>query len=155
MKATREVAFNKKALYDYEVVEKIESGIVLTGSEVKSMRLYKISLSDSHAAFGRDMGLYLFNVHIPEYKMATNMSHEAKRTRKLLLRKKQLKKLVGTLKRTGYTLIPLSIFFNERGWAKVSIAVAKGKKEYDKRELIKEREWNRDKARLLKNMKDD
>lgn len=147
----KDIGFNRRANYDYEIVEKIEAGIVLVGSEVKSLRNCKINLGDSYAGLSTDNEVILYQMNIPQYKLANRLNHEPKRNRKLLLKKKQIVKLIGQLKKNGLTLIPLSIYFNDRGFVKISLGLGKGKKQYDKRETIKQREWNRDKARILKN----
>lgn len=147
----KEIGYNKKAHYDYEILEKFEAGIVLQGSEVKSLRNHKVNLIDAYAGLSKSCEVFLYQMHIPEYSLANRMNHDPKRARKLLLRKKQILKLIGQLKKSGYTLIPISIYFNEKGFVKVSIGLGKGKKTIDKRETIKEREWNREKSRVLKN----
>jgi SsrA-binding protein len=149
--AYKEVGYNRRAHYDYEILEKIEAGIVLCGSEVKSLRTHKVSLTDAYAGLSKSGEVFLYQMHIPEYALANRANHEPKRTRKLLLRKGQISKLIGQLKKGGFTLIPVSIYFNEKGFVKVSIGLGKGKKNIDKRETIKEREWNREKSRILKN----
>jgi SsrA-binding protein len=146
----REVGFNRRANYDYEILEKIEAGVVLRGSEVKSLRMHRVSLADSYAGLSRDGEVFLYQMHIPEYALACRTNHEPKRARKLLLRKRQISRLVGQLKKGGLTLVPISIYFNEKGFIKISMGLGKGKKTVDKREAIKEREWNREKLRLLK-----
>jgi SsrA-binding protein len=147
----KEVGCNRRARYDYEILEKMEAGIVLRGSEVKSLRTHKVSLTDAYAGLSKGCEVFIYQMHIPEYTLANRMNHDPKRTRKLLLRKKQIIKLIGQLKKGGFTLIPLNIYFNEKGFVKISLGLGKGKKNVDKRETIKEREWNREKARLLKN----
>lgn len=151
MSTYKEIGYNKRANYDYEILEKIEAGIVLRGSEVKSLRNHKINLSDAYAGMSKDCEIFIYQMHIPEYSLANRMNHDPKRSRKLLLRKKQILKLIGQLKKGGYTLIPISIYFNEKGFVKLSIGLGKGKKNIDKRETIKQREWNREKSRILKN----
>jgi SsrA-binding protein len=127
----------------------MEVGIMLTGSEVKSLRLGRASITESYA--GDMQGeLYLFNANIPEYTQANIFNHEPKRPRKLLVRKRQMIKLLNAIQRKGLTLVALSIYFNEKGRAKVSLALAKGKNVVDKRETLKERDWNRDKSRILR-----
>ena len=143
------VANNRKAFHDYQVDEKLEAGLVLVGTEVKSLRNGRANLRDSYAG-EMDGELYLFNVHIPEYRGGNRFNHEAKRPRKLLLRKREVSRLLGAVQRKGYTLVPLSLYFNERGKAKVELGVAQGKKLYDKRQATKERDWNREKQRLLR-----
>lgn len=150
MATSKEIGYNKRANYDYEILEKMEAGIVLVGSEVKSLRSYRVNLTEAYAGLSRDNELFLYQMNIPKYALANNMNHEPKRTRKLLLHKKQLIRLIGQLKKGGISLIPLSIYFNEKGFVKVSLGLGKGKKSFDKRETIKQREWNREKARLLK-----
>ncbi len=147
---TRKIAAqNRRARFDYAILEEIEAGIILTGSEVKSLRSGRASIAESYA--GDMQGeLYLFNANIPEYTQANIFNHEPKRPRKLLLRKRQMVKLMNAIQRKGLTLIALSIYFNEKGRAKVSLGLAKGKNVADKRESIKERDWNRDKSRILR-----
>ncbi|MDR2766386.1 MAG: SsrA-binding protein SmpB [Holosporaceae bacterium] len=147
----REVGFNRRGCYDYEILEKIEAGIVLFGSEVKSLRQHRVTLADSYAAVSRNGEVFLHQMHIPEYSLANRRNHDPKRTRKLLLHKNQILRLVGQLKRGGYTMSPMSVYFNEKGFVKVSLGLGKGKTKVDKRETIKEREWNREKSRILKN----
>lgn len=146
----KEIGYNRRANYDYEILEKLEAGIVLVGSEVKSLRTHKVNLTEAYAGLSRDSELFLYQMNIPKYALANKMNHEPKRTRKLLLRKKQLLRLIGQLKKGGISLIPLKIYFNEKGFVKVSLGLGKGKKSFDKREAIKQREWNREKSRLLK-----
>jgi SsrA-binding protein len=146
----REIGFNRRANYDYEILEKIEAGVVLRGSEVKSMRMHRISLADAYAGLSANGEVFIYHMHIPEYAMANRMNHDPKRARKLLLRKRQISRLVGQLKKNGLTLVPISVYFNQKGFVKISIGLGKGKKNIDKRETIKEREWNRAKLRLLK-----
>lgn len=150
MSEVKEIGYNRRANYDYEILEKLEAGIVLVGSEVKSLRTYKVNLTEAYAGLSRNNELFLYQMNIPKYALANKMNHEPKRTRKLLLRKKQLIRLIGQLKKGGISLIPLSIYFNNKGFIKVSLGLGKGKKSFDKRETIKQREWNREKARLLK-----
>jgi SsrA-binding protein len=146
--ARRFAAQNRKARYDYFIDDKVEAGLVLTGTEVKSLRGGRASMSDAYAS--EDKGeLWLWNLHIPEYAPAQRFNHEPKRARKLLLHKKEINRLLGKVQRDGFTLIPLSIYFNDRGRAKCEIGLARGKKAHDKREAIKERDWNREKRRVL------
>ena len=146
----RLVAQNRKARHDYFIDDSLEAGIVLTGTEVKSLRGGRGNLQDSYA--GEMAGeLYLFNAHIPEYQLAGRFfQHEPKRPRKLLLHRRERDRLLGAVQREGVTLIPLSLYFNRRGIAKVDLGLARGKRKYDKRESAKERDWNREKARLLR-----
>jgi SsrA-binding protein len=147
--ARRFAAQNRKARHDYFIDDSVEAGLVLTGTEVKSLRGGRASMSDAYAS--EDKGeLWLWNLHIPEYAPAQRFNHEPKRARKLLLHKKQIGRLLGQVQREGYTLIPLSIYFNDRGRAKCELGVARGKKAHDKRETIKQRDWNREKQRLLR-----
>ena len=147
--STGRVAENRKARRDYEITETIEAGIVLTGSEVKSLRLGRASINEAYAA---DEGgrLVLVNSDIAAYTAARD-SHEPKRKRPLLLHKKESDRLVGLIKREGATVVPLALYFNDRGIAKVSLGLAKGRKKQDKREAIKKRDWDRQKARIIKN----
>ncbi len=142
-------ALNRRARYDYSIIDTVEAGIMLVGSEVKSLRKGSASIVESYA--GEMQGeLYLFNAHIPVYTAANRFNHEERRPRKLLVRSRQRVKLLGQIKRDGVTLIPLSVYFNDRGIAKVEIGLAKGKKKADKRETEKERDWQRDKARVMR-----
>lgn len=148
--STGTVAVNRRARFDYAIEEEIEAGIVLTGSEVKALRLGTVNLSDAYAG-PKDGDIYLFNVHIGEYANAPKaFQHESKRPRKLLLHKKEVNRLLGAVKREGLTLIPMSLYFNGRGIAKLKLGLAKGKKTVDKRESIKQRDWDRRKGRLLR-----
>ncbi len=146
----RIVAQNRRARFDYFIDENIEAGIVLAGSEVKSLREGKASIQESYAG---DMAgeLYLFNAHIPVYSHAGYQSHEPKRPRKLLVHKKERDRLLGAVKRQGVTLVPISLYFTPRGIAKVDIGLARGKHHYDKRETSKQRDWQREKARVMRN----
>ena len=139
---------NRKARYDYFIEEEIEAGIVLTGTEIKSIRLGKVNIGDSYAII-RNEEIYLLNTHISSYEKGNIFNHEENRTRKLLMHKSQIKKLNNKIVLEGYTLIPLKIYFKE-GRAKVLIGVCKGKKNYDKRESIKERDVNREIAKQYK-----
>lgn len=145
----RIVAQNRKARHDYFVVETIETGIVLQGSEVKSLREGKANIVDAHAMEHKGE-MWLLNAYIPEYKGANRFNHEPRRPRKLLLHRKQINKLIGKVKVSGMTLVALSIYFNEHNKAKVELALVKGKKAHDKRESEKERDWQREKGRLLR-----
>ena len=115
------------------------------------MRSNKVNLTDSYAGLTADNEVFLYQLGIPKYSMANLTNHEPKRNRKLLLKKREIQKLIGSLKKSGYSLIPLKIYFNEKGFVKISLGLGKGKKNIDKRETIKEREWNREKSRILKN----
>ncbi|WP_142846975.1 SsrA-binding protein SmpB [Telmatospirillum sp. J64-1] len=142
-------AQNRKARHDYSIDYTVDAGIMLVGTEVKSLRTGRANITESYAG-QQDGELYLFNAYIPEYQSNAAFGHETRRPRKLLVHRRELRKLLGAMSKEGMTLIPLSIFFNERGIAKVQLGVAKGKKAYDKRAAVKEREWNRDKARLMR-----
>ncbi|WP_114393472.1 SsrA-binding protein SmpB [Oleisolibacter albus] len=146
----RLAAQNRRARFDYFIEDTLEAGIMLHGTEVKSLRAGKASIAESYA--GEVNGeLFLVNAYIPEYEQAGQFfQHETKRPRKLLVRKRELVRLLNSVRREGMTLIPMSIYFNDRGKAKVEIGIAKGKKKGDKREAEKERDWQRDKARLMR-----
>ena len=143
------IAENRKARYNYEIKEKIQAGIILTGTEVKSLRLGKASISESYASETNGK-LFLINSNIPMYEAANNFNHEPTRQRELLVSKKERNKLLGLIKKEGVTLVPLYLYFNDKGFAKLDIGIAKGKKKEDKRESIKLRDWNRQKSRILK-----
>ena len=143
------IAENRKARYNYEIKEKIQAGIILTGTEVKSLRLGKASISESYAS-DTNGKLFLINSNIPMYEAANNFNHEPTRQRELLVSKKERNKLFGLIKKEGVTLVPLYLYFNNKGFAKLDIGIAKGKKKEDKRESIKLRDWNRQKSRILK-----
>ncbi len=145
----RLIAENRRARFDYELLDTFEAGIQLTGTEVKSLREGRASLGESYAGEMRG-DLWLFNVHIPEYGPANRFNHEPKRPRRLLLHRKEINRLIGAVQREGMTIVPLRLYFNARGLAKLQIALARGKKSYDKRETEKKRDWQRDKARLLR-----
>jgi SsrA-binding protein len=144
------VADNRRANFDYAIEDKFEAGLMLVGTEVKSLRHGQCMIAESHVA-EKDGALHLLNSHIPEYQQASHlMQHEPRRPRKLLLKQKEIDKLMGAVNRDGYTIIPMRLYFDKRGLAKLEIALAKGKKAYDKRETSKQRDWNRDKQRILK-----
>ena len=144
------VAENRRARFDYFVDERVEAGIALTGTEVKSLRHGEGSIAESYATVEGDE-VWLINSHIPEYSHGNRLNHQPKRPRKLLLKGREISKLQGAVARQGLTLVPLSIYFNSRGRAKVEIALARGKKVHDKRETVKERDWKREQQRLLRN----
>jgi SsrA-binding protein len=146
---TRIAAQNRRARFDYAIEETLEAGIMLAGSEVKALREGKGNLNDAYAA-PEAGALWLFNCYIPEYRGANQFNHETKRPRKLLLHHRQIDRLSGLVQREGVTLVPLSVYFNERGIAKVQLGLARGRKKADKRAVVKEREWQRDKARILR-----
>jgi SsrA-binding protein len=143
------VAENRRGRYDYELIQFFEAGLELKGSEVKSLRVGHINLGESYAAM-KGEELFLLNSNIPEYREANRFNHEQKRPRKLLLNRKEINRLAVGVLREGLTIIPLKMFFNLRGRVKVDIALAKGKKNVDKRETIKMRDWNREKSRVLR-----
>ncbi|MEH6526359.1 MAG: SsrA-binding protein SmpB [Sneathiella sp.] len=147
--AGRTVAENRKARYNYFINEEFEAGMMLLGTEVKSLREGRANIQESYASFEND-GLYLVNAHIAEYGHGNRNNHDPMRPRQLLLHKKELSKIAAQLQRAGKTLIPLSVYFNDRGIAKVKVGLASGKKQHDKRATEKERDWNREKLRLLK-----
>ncbi len=140
---------NKRATFDYELVEKLTAGIMLTGTEIKSIRAGKVSLVDSYCFFAKGE-LWSKGIHIAEYKFGTFYNHEEKRERKLLLNKKELRKWERKTKETGLTIIPIRLFLNEKGLAKLVIALAKGKKHYDKRETLKSKQATREMDRAKK-----
>jgi SsrA-binding protein len=146
----RIAAANRKARYNYEIGETFEAGIQLTGSEVKSLRTGKATIAESYAD-SNGGEIWLINATIPEYKQSgPHNNHEPKRHRKLLLHKRQINKLIGAVEREGMTLVPLKIYFNEKGRAKIEIALGRGKKLHDKRETAKKRDWARQKSRLMR-----
>ncbi|PTL86668.1 MAG: SsrA-binding protein [Candidatus Liberibacter europaeus] len=145
----KNISENRKARYNYHITRSYEAGIVLTGTEVKSLRVGKINISDSYAVCENDE-IWLLNAHIPEYTQANRFNHSPRRRRKLLLHKKDIGKLYSAVRREGMTLVPMKIYFNERGFAKLDLALARGKKNYDKREDEKKHDWNRQKSRLLR-----
>ncbi len=147
--AVKVIADNRKARYAYAIEDTLEAGIMLVGSEVKSLRNGKSTIAESYA-FSKDGELFLVNSYIPEYTQASRFNHEPKRTRKLLVHKAQAAKLSAAIQREGMTLIPLRMYFNAKGIAKIELGIAKGKKLHDKRETEKTRDWQRDKARLMR-----
>ena len=145
------IAENRRAKFDYSIIDTIEAGIILLGSEVKSLRLGRASINESYAIdeFGQ---IVLVNSNIPVYNLAASgQNHEPKRIRRLLVHKKERDKILGQIKKDGSTVIPLSLYFNKKGLAKISLGIAEGKKKVDKREVIKKRDWDREKHTLLKN----
>ncbi len=144
------VADNRRARFNYEIGKSFEAGIALTGSEVKSLRGGKATIAESYAD-AKNGEIWLINANIPEYKQAgPHNNHAPKRPRKLLLHARQISRLAGAVDREGMTVVPLKLYFNEKGRAKVEIALAKGKKLHDKRETLKKRSWDREKGRLLR-----
>ena len=145
----RSIAENRRARYDYFIEETLEAGIALTGTEVKSLRDGRANIAESYAAVeGRE--IVLINADIPPYGHANRFNHEPRRPRKLLLHRRQIDRLIGAVQREGRTIIPLKLYFNDKGRAKLELAMAKGKKLHDKREATAERDWQRDKARLMR-----
>lgn len=149
MAPPRVIALNRRAHFEYTLEDATEAGLVLTGTEVKSLRAGRATIEDAYATH-QNGEIWLINSYIAEYAQGNRANHEPKRPRKLLLQDRQVRKMIGLLKVRGTTLIPLKLYFNARGFAKIEIAVARGKKQYEKRETIKAREWKRDQARLLK-----
>ncbi|MEN8189575.1 MAG: SsrA-binding protein SmpB [Thermodesulfobacteriota bacterium] len=144
------VCRNKKAFHDYHIESTMEAGMVLSGPEVKSLRAGKANLKDGYAQVDDKGELYLYNVHISSYSFATHNPNAPMRVRKLLLHKRELKKLIGKLKEKGLALIPLKIYFISNGRAKVELGLAKGKKQYDKRAALKQRQSDRDLQRVMR-----
>jgi SsrA-binding protein len=148
-RAFKVVADNRRARFNYEIGEVVEAGIALTGTEVKSLRQGKATIAESYAD-ARAGEVWLVNANIPEYLEANRFNHAPKRPRKLLLHKRQISKLAAAVEREGMTLVPLKMYFNEKGRAKIEIAVARGKKLHDKRETERKRSWERERGRLLR-----
>jgi len=145
----KSVAENRRARFDYAIEDKFEAGLALHGTEVKALRAGQATIAESYAEV-RDGQVWLINANIPEFSHGNRNNHEPKRPRKLLLNNREIDKLFGAVERKGMTLVPLSIYFNGQGRAKVELALAKGKQAHDKRQSIKDRDWKRDKARLLR-----
>jgi SsrA-binding protein len=145
----RVLADNRKARFNYFIDETFEVGVVLTGTEVKSLRQGKATIGESYAD-ARGGEIWLINSNIPEYRQANRFNHVPKRPRKLLLHRRQISKLIGAVEREGMTLVPLKLYFNEKGRAKIELALARGKKLFDKRETQKKRSWERERGRLLR-----
>jgi SsrA-binding protein len=143
------VAENRKARFSYHLGEAFEAGIVLAGTEVKSLRQSRANIAESYVS-PEHGEIWLVNANIPEYLQANRFNHEPRRSRKLLLGKRQINRLIGAVQRDGMTIVPLKLYFNERGMAKLEIALAQGKKIHDKRETEKARDWAREKGRLLR-----
>ena len=144
------IATNKKATFDYQISLKLDAGIVLTGAEVKSLRSNSSSIKESYID-NEDGELWLCNCHIKKYESSNEKDHDPTRKRKLLLNKKELNKVLGAVRREGFSVVPICIYFNDRGLAKLNIGLGKGKKKFDKRETQKMKDWNKTKQRLLKN----
>ena len=147
--AHRVAAQNRRARHEYSIEDTVEAGLVLTGSEVKALREGRANIAESYAKAERGE-IWLINAHIPEYKQAGPLNHEPRRPRKLLLKRRELDRLAGAAEREGMTLVPLRLYFNARGIAKLELGLGKGKKHYDKRETEKRRDWERQKARLMR-----
>jgi SsrA-binding protein len=143
------VADNRRARFDYEIGESFEAGLALTGTEVKSLRAGKAMIAESYAS-AEGANIVLLNADIPEYLQGNRFNHERRRPRQLLLKRKQINRLIQAVTREGMTIVPLKLYFNEKGRAKLQIALAKGKKMHDKRAATAARDWQRDKARLMK-----
>lgn len=146
------VAENRRARFDYHIEDTFEAGIQLTGTEVKSLRFGEGSIAESYAEI-RNGECWLVNSNVPEFSHGNRFNHEPKRPRKLLLHRREVDRLQGAVERKGMTLVPLSIYFNSRGRAKVELALARGKNTADKRQTIKERDWKRDQARIMRDYK--
>lgn len=149
-RAHKIAADNRRARFDYEIGETFEAGLMLTGTEVKSLRTGKATIAESYVSIDRAGEPYLINANIPEYLQANRFNHEPKRPRKLLLKAREIARLARGTEREGMTIVPLKVYFNEKGRAKVEIALARGKKLHDKRETEKRRDWGREKGRLLR-----
>lgn len=145
------IAENRRARFDYFLEETFEAGLVLTGTEVKSLRNGRANIAESYAAV-ENGDIVLINADIPPYAGGNRFNHEPRRPRKLLLHARQIEKLIGSVQREGRTLIPTRLYWNDKGLAKLEIAVAKGKKAHDKRDATAERDWQRDKARLMRDL---
>ncbi len=143
-------AENRRARFDYEIGETFEAGLMLTGTEVKSLRTGKATIAESYAEVDRAGEVFLINANIPEYLQANRFNHAPKRPRKLLLNAREIARIAKGLEREGMTLVPLKIYFNAQGRAKIALALARGKKLHDKRDTEKQRDWNREKSRLLR-----
>ena len=145
----RIVADNRRARFNYEILDTVEAGIALTGTEVKSLRANKVTIGEAYAGPSGNE-IFLFNANIPEYLQANRFNHEPRRPRRLLLHKRQIDKFIGATQREGFTLIPLKLYFNDRGRAKIEIGLGRGKQLHDKRESEKKKDWDREKARLMR-----
>lgn len=142
-------AQNRRARHDYLIEHTVEAGLVLAGSEVKTLRLGRASINEAFAA-EKDGEMWLYNAYFPEYEAANRFNHEPRRPRKLLLKRREIGRLIGQIQRAGMTLVPISIYFNKRGVAKIELGLGKGKRKVDKRESEKERDWKREQGRLLR-----
>lgn len=144
------VADNRRARYDYEIGDKYEAGLMLTGTEVKSLRTGKATIAESYAGVDRKGEMWLYNANIPEYLSGNRFNHEPKRARKLLLKGREIARLAEGVQREGMTIVPLRLYFNDRGRAKLELALGRGKKLHDKRETERKRDWAREKSRLMR-----
>ena len=147
--ADRYVAQNRRARHDYLIEDTLEAGLVLEGTEVKSLRQGGASIAEAYADESKGE-LFLVDANIPEYKASSHFNHQPRRPRKLLLHRKQMNRLLGAIRRDGITVVPLSIYFNDRGRAKVELGLARGKRKADKRQAEKQRDWQRSRARILR-----
>lgn len=143
------IAENRKARFNFEILETLEAGLVLQGTEIKSLRVNHSNIAESYASF-ENGEFWLINSYIPEYTEANRFNHEPRRLRKLLVSKREMARLFSSITRDGMTVVPLKLYLNTRGRAKLELALARGKKLHDKRETEKQRDWNREKSRLLK-----
>ena len=143
------IAENRQARRDYEIEDVLEAGLVLTGTEIKALREGHATIKEAYAAPEED-GIWLINANIPEYSAGNRENHAPKRPRKLLLSKRQIARLIQAVERKGYTIAPLKLYFNERGYAKLEIGLGKGRKDHDKRAVVKDRDWSRQQQRLLR-----
>lgn len=143
-------ADNRRARYDHEIFDPVEAGIMLTGTEVKGMRSGKATITESYVDVDKKGEVYLINANVPEYLQANRFNHDPRRPRKLLLNKREIAKLAQGVEREGMTIVPLKLYFNAKGRAKLEIALARGKKLHDKRQTERNRDWNREKSRLLR-----
>ncbi|TDQ66117.1 SsrA-binding protein [Maritalea mobilis] len=151
LKSTGVVAENRRARFDYEILDTMEAGLVLEGTEVKSLRNGKAQITESYAT-PEEGEIWLINAHIPEYLQANRFNHDERRRRKLLLKKREMSRIMAAVEKQGQTVVPLKLYFNDRGIAKLQIGIAKGKKQHDKRETEQKRDWSRQKNRLLKDL---
>jgi len=147
--ARKIIAENRRACFNFEILDDFEAGLVLTGTEVKSLRVGQANIAESYASF-EEGEFWLINAYIPEYTQGNRFNHEPRRRRKLLMSKRELARLFNSVARDGMTIVPLRLYFNVRGRVKIALALARGKKLHDKRETEKKRDWNREKARLLR-----
>ena len=144
------VAENRRARFDYAIEDVYEAGLALTGTEVKALRFGEGSIAESYAEVRKDGQVWLVNANIPEYSHGNRLNHEPKRPRKLLLHAREIEKMFGAVERKGMTLVPLMVYFNAKGRAKVELALAKGRQAHDKRQHLKDQDWMRDKARIMR-----